>query len=72
MTAPGGGPPPAKPLRPPPDHPGLTLTVYRVSRTGRRGPASRTRYRPSDTDPVPLPRRWPPCRCPRCRGTGGT
>ncbi|AUH42476.1 hypothetical protein [Streptomyces sp. CMB-StM0423] len=56
----------SKPLRPPPDHPGLTLTVYHVSRSGRRGPASRTRYRPSDGDPVPLPGRWPPCRCARC------
>lgn len=55
----------------PSGHPGLTITVYRVSRTGRRGRASRTHFRPAETEPLPelpeLPERWPPCRCPRCR-----
>ncbi|MFW6694438.1 hypothetical protein [Streptomyces sp. MAR4 CNX-425] len=66
----------AEPVRPPhaadapSGHPGLTITVYRVSRTGHRGRASRTTYRPAETEPLPPPEptaSWPPCRCPRCR-----
>jgi hypothetical protein len=48
-------------------HPGLTITVYRVTASGHRQPVRTTRFRPGATAVPEVTTAWAPCRCPRCR-----
>ncbi|MEU9333860.1 hypothetical protein AB0D49_11970 [Streptomyces sp. NPDC048290] len=50
----------------------LTIETYRVRPDGER--VDRTPvivYRPGEVPPGIGTRRWPPCRCPRCRTGDG-
>jgi hypothetical protein len=47
-------------------HPGLTLTVYRITADGKRLPLRSTRYRPGPTTAPEISSAWAPCRCLRC------
>ncbi|MFK0296727.1 hypothetical protein ACIQU6_40515 [Streptomyces sp. NPDC090442] len=51
----------------------MTLSVYRVSATGKRTPIRTVVVRADDPTQLvdDMPGRFPPCACPTCGPTGG-
>lgn len=55
-------------LAEPPPHAGLTIQIYRITRTGRRIDLGSTEYGPELPSSRPFDGTWPVCQCPRCLG----
>ncbi|WP_329570655.1 hypothetical protein [Kitasatospora sp. NBC_01266] len=54
-------------LAEPPPHPGLTIQIYRITRTGERIDLGSAEYGPElPSSRSLLVDTWPVCQCPRC------